>query len=152
MYARLGTFCLLAVLAIASSGHAQLGPDIARRHAARAGDKLAALVAMRAEGRTFINGEVLPFLLVAQRPNRLRVESFTPARRALQVYDGTSAPWSSHTGAKGGTAQDMADIDAREFVANADFDGPLVNFAAKGYSVDYAGEETIEGRPAASCW
>ncbi len=139
---------LFAMVALASVGHAQLGHEIARRHAERAGDKLAALVAVRAEGRTFINGEVVPFLLVAQRPNRLRVESFTPVRRALQVYDGETPPWTSHSETKGGHPQAMAEGEAREFIINADFDGPLVNFAAKGFSVDYAGEEPVEGRPA----
>lgn len=139
---------LIIALGLTSTGSAQLGHEIARRHAERAGDRLAALVALRAEGRTFINGEVVPFLLVAQRPNRLRVESFTPVRRALQVYDGETPPWTSHSETKGGYPQDMAEGDAREFIINADFDGPLVNSAAKGFSVDYAGEEPIEGRPA----
>jgi hypothetical protein len=139
---------LILVLGLATSGSAQLGHEIARRHAERAGDKLAALVAVRAEGRTFINGEVVPFLLVAQRPNRLRVESFTPVRRALQVYDGETPPWTSHSETKGGHPQAMPEADAREFIINADFDGPLVNFAAKGFSVDYAGEEPVGGRPA----
>ena len=140
--------CLLGAMCLAVPANAQLGHEIARRHAERAGGRLAALVAVRAEGRTFINGEVVPFLLVAQRPNRLRVESFTPVRRALQVYDGVSPPWTSHTGSKGGAVRDMAENEAADFIANADFDGPLVDFAAKGYSVDYAGEELIEGRPA----
>lgn len=139
---------LTMLLTLAVSGQAQLGHEIARRHAERAGDRLAALVAIRAEGRTFLNGEVVPFLLVAARPNRLRVESFTPARRALQVYDGNSAPWASHTEKHGGAPREMAEAEAREFIANADFDGPLVDFAAKGYSVDYAGEEPVEGRAA----
>jgi outer membrane lipoprotein-sorting protein len=138
---------ILSLLAVVTA-QAQLGPEIARRHAERAGDRLAALTAVRAEGRTFINGEFVPFLLVAQRPNRLRVESFTPLRRALQVYDGQTAPWTSHSETKGGSVQDMAKTDAADFIANADFDGPLVNFAAKGYSVDYAGEEVVEGRAA----
>ncbi len=139
---------LFAMVALATVGHAQLGHEIARRHAERAGDKLAALVAVRAEGRTFINGEVVPFLLVAQRPNRLRVESFTPVRRALQVYDGETPPWTSHSETKGGHPQAMPEGEAREFIINADFDGPLVNSATKGFSVDYAGEEPVEGRPA----
>ena len=139
---------LFIMVTLAVSGQAQLGPEIARQHAARAGDRLAALTALRAEGRTFINDEVVPFTLVAQRPNRLRVESFTPLRRVVQVYDGAGPPWISHTELKGGAPQDMNEADARDFIANADFDGPLVDFAAKGYSVDYAGEETVGGRTA----
>jgi outer membrane lipoprotein-sorting protein len=136
---------LVALLTLAVSGQAQLGHEIARKHAARAGEKLAALTALRVEGRTFISDEVVPFTLVAQRPNRLRVESFTPLRRVVQVYDGENLPWISHSEARSGLPQDMGEGDAKDFIANADFDGPLVNFAEKGYSVDYAGEEKING-------
>ena len=133
---------------MAVSGHAQLGQEIAQKHATRAGDRLAGLTALRAEGRTFINDEMVPFTLVAQRPDRLRVESFTPRRRVVQIYDGASGPWISHTGVRGGAPQDMTAGEAKDFIANADFDGPLINFAGKGYSVDYAGEDTLEKRKA----
>jgi outer membrane lipoprotein-sorting protein len=139
---------LFIMMTMAVSGQAQLGHEIARKHAARAGDRLAALTALRAEGRTFINNEVVPFTLVAQRPDRLRVESFTPLRRVVQAYDGAGAPWISHSELKGATPQEMGEADAKDFIANADFDGPLVSFAEKGYSVDYAGEEPIDGRNA----
>lgn len=128
--------------------NAQLGPEVARKHAARAGERLAQLQGLRAEGRTFIAGQVIPFTLLAQRPNRLRVDSFSPLRRVTQVYDGSSPPWLSHSESKGGVPQDMSESDARDFMANADFDGPLVNFEEKGYSVDYAGEDTLNGRRA----
>lgn len=146
MFRFLRTF-LLASLAVVTA-QAQLGREIAQKHAVRAGDKLAALTALRAEGRTFINGEVVPFTMIAQRPNRLRVESFTPLRRVVQAYDGAGTPWISHTEAKGGVPQDMTEGEAKDFIANADFDGPLINSAEKGYSVDYAGEETLDGRKA----
>ncbi len=138
----------LGLLTLMLSGRAQLGPEIARQHAQRAGDKLAELKTLRAEGRTFIGGEMVPFTLLAERPNRLRVESFSPLRRVIQGYDGLSAPWISHTEFNAGTAQNMPPNDAKDFVANADFDGPLVNYADKGYTVDYAGEDTIDGRRA----
>jgi outer membrane lipoprotein-sorting protein len=140
--------CLGMMLTLTVSGQAQLGHEIAAKYAARAGDRLAALTALRAEGRTFINGEVVPFTMIAQRPNRLRVESFTPMRRVVQVYDGTGVPWVSHTEVRHGAPQDMSESDAKEFIANADFDGPLIDFERKGYSVDYAGEEKIDGRRA----
>ena len=139
---------LLSIVTVAVNAHAQLGHEIARKHAARAGDKLMALTALRAEGRTFINDEVVPFTMVAQRPNRLRVESFSPLRRVIQAYDGAGVPWFSHSDVRGGAALDMAEGDAKDFIANADFDGPLINFEGKGYSVDYAGEEMIDGRRA----
>ena len=141
-------FVSASVVAAAVTAHAQLGHEIAQKHATRAGDRLVALTALRAEGRMFVKDEVLPFSLVAQRPNRLRVESFTPLRRVVQGYDGKAAPWVTNTGVKKGAPQDMSEGETRDFIANADFDGPLVGFAEKGYSVDYAGEEPVEGRTA----
>ena len=149
MCARVRIFpVFLLMLTLVVSGQAQLGSEIAQKHAERAGNKLAALKSLRAEGRTFISGEMVPFTLTAERPNRLRVDSFSPLRRVIQGYDGEKAPWISHSEHKGGAVQEMPAPDAKDFRANADFDGPLVNYAAKGYSVDYAGEDTIEGRRA----
>ncbi len=133
---------------IAVAAHGQLGHDIALKHATRAGDRLAALTALRAEGRMFINDEVVPITVLAQRPNRLRVESFTGQRRVVQGYDGKNPPWVTDTGANAGAPQDMGEAEARDFVANANFDGPLVGYAAKGYTVDYAGEGPVDGRVA----
>jgi hypothetical protein len=145
----LRTMGVLGVLLWAAGPvQAQLGPEIARKHAARAGAKLAVLTGLRAEGRTFINKEVVPFTMIAQRPNRLRVESFTPQHRITQGYDGSGKPWVMQGDAPDGTVRDMTPGEAKDFINNADFDGPLVNFEAKGYSVDYAGEEKVEGKPA----
>lgn len=138
----------LLVASLALTGRAELGPEIAQRHAARAGVRLAALTALRAEGRILVNGEEVPFTMVAERPNRLRVESGAQLRRAVQGYDGINPPWVSHSDVRGGGIQDMSEGEARDFIADADFDGPLVDYAAKKYSVDYAGEEPIDGRRA----
>lgn len=137
---------VVLLLALAGTASAHLGPEIAAKHARRAGDKLAALSGLRAEGRTFINNDMLPFTLVAQRPNRLRVESFTPLHRTIQGYDGENAPWVQQ--GDGESPRAMSPTEEKDFLTNADFDGPLVDFAAKGYSVDYAGEQLVEGRPA----
>lgn len=124
----------------------EYGREIAERHARRAGDRLAQLQSLYAEGRTLINNEVVPFKLWARRPNQLRVESFTDRRRALQLSDGRHEPWISHTDVAQGAPQEMSAGERKDFLANADFDGALVDFAAKGYTVDYAGEDTIDGR------
>jgi outer membrane lipoprotein-sorting protein len=148
MFRTMRRLLFIGAFLAAAAAQAQLGHEIAQKHAERAGDKLAALTALRAQGRTFINGEVVPFLFIAQRPAKLRVESFTPLRRVIQVYDGAGQPWISHSEVRGAKALDMSEVEAKDFIANADFDGPLVDFAEKGYSVDYAGEEQIEGRKA----
>lgn len=134
----------VALLATASA-EAQLGADIARRHAERAGRKLRELESLYAEGRTFIGAETMPFKSWAMRPDKLKVESAAGSRRVVQCFDGVHEPWFSHTELRGAAPQRMAPGDARDFIGNADFDGPLVEPGRKGYSVDYAGDEEIDG-------
>ena len=140
-------FLMAGMLAVTAS--AQIGPEIAQQHARRAGDRLAALTGLRAEGRILIGGETVSVVATAQRPGRLRVETTTPLRHVIQVTDGVNPPWISHPDTQGGAPQDMNEDDARDFAVSADFDGVLVDYAKKGYSVDYAGEEVIDGRRAA---
>jgi outer membrane lipoprotein-sorting protein len=139
---------LTAMLSVVAGASAQISAEIVQNHTERVGAKLQAVTSLWGSGKTFIGREVVPFEFISQRPNKLRVESYAPLRRVVQAYDGVSAPWISHTEIKGGVPQDMKEADAKEFIENADFDGVLVDHAAKGYSVDYAGEETIDGRAA----
>lgn len=143
---RLLIWLILAALPLRAD---EFGTEVAKQHAARAGERLAALQSYYAEGRTLINGEVVPFRLWAQRPDRLMVESATGERRVVQCFDGVHEPWISHTDLALAAPLGMPPGDRRDFVANADFDGPLVDFAAKGYTVDYAGEDEVDGRKAA---
>lgn len=125
-----------------------VGHEIARQHAQRGGGKFRALHSLYAEGRTLIGGEVIDVKMWAERPNRLRVESSFRQRNVTQICDGQHEPVIYHTEVEGGRPMRMTAGERKDFVANADFDGPLVDFAQKGYSVDYAGEETIGGRAA----
>jgi hypothetical protein len=61
----------------------------------------------------------------------------------VQAYDGVTAAWGMPVG---GAPALMSRGEAREFIAGADFDGPLVDAAAKGYAVTYVGEAEVEGR------
>ena len=131
---------------LATTMRAQIGPEIAQQHAQRAGAHLAELKGLRAEGRILIGNETVSVTALAQRPGKLRVETTTPLRHVIQVTDGIHPAWISHTDTAGGAPQDMNEADARDFKVSADFDGVLVDYAAKGYSVDYAGEEVLDGK------
>lgn len=140
----LAIFLLAPVVAAAAS----VGHELAAAHARRAGGRTAQVRSLYAEGRTLVNDEVLEFRLWARRPDQLRVESFAGDRRVTQVFDGRHEPAIFHTAAAGDQPMRMAPAERKDFVGNADFDGPLVDYAAKGFSVDYAGEDRIGGRVA----
>lgn len=139
---------VLSLWAAVSASAVDLGAEIAQKHAERAGGRGRELRSLYAEGRTLIRGEVVDFKMWAERPNRLRIESTSPVRRVVQVYDGRHEPMISHSDVEQGRPLRMSAGERKDFIANADFDGPLIDYAAKGYSVDYAGGEEIDGRPA----
>ena len=137
-------FCL-SCLAVSAT---ELGREIVQRHEQRAGGRVRELRSLYAEGRTTIQGEVIDFKMWAERPNRLRVESTSPTRRVTQVFDGRHEPVIMHSDVEGGRPLRMSPAERRDFIANADFDGPLMDHAAKGFSVDYAGTDLVADRPA----
>jgi outer membrane lipoprotein-sorting protein len=119
--------------------------DILRIHREALGGSaaIASLRAMRVEGVTKLEAGEVEFTLWAARPAKLRLESRVGGQTMVQSYDGVTAAWGMP---KGGAPALLSPGEAREFIAGADFDGPLVDPAAKGFAVTYAGEEEVEGR------
>ncbi|MCB1103979.1 MAG: hypothetical protein H7A44_13410 [Opitutaceae bacterium] len=122
--------------------------NIARIHVEAIGGKmrLSLLQSLQAEGQVFIDERRLDFTLVAQRPNRLRMETRSGERRIVQATDGVNPPWQMFVGANPGKPTNLTGNEAREFAADAEFDDPLVDYAAKGYTLDYAGKVDWNGK------
>ena len=82
-----------------------------------------------------------------KRPGVLRTEYTIQGMTAVQAYDGTQA-WkiSPFNGRK--DPEKMSADDAKELVEDADVDGPLVDWKAKGSTVEYLGTEDVEGTQA----
>lgn len=149
--ARMGrplVFLFALTLAVLAARADPVGHEIARKHAARGGGKFRDVKSLYIEGKTLIGGEIIDIRMWSERPNRLRVESSMGARKVTQIYDGRHEPVIQHTEVEGGRPMRMTPGERRDFITNADFDGPLVDFAAKGNSVDYAGDEVVNGSPA----
>lgn len=145
---RLSVLLLVLLVSALGAEATELGREIAQRHAERAGGRVRELRSIYAEGRTLIMGEVIEFKMWAERPNRLRIESTSPKRKVTQIYDGKHEPVIFHSDVEAGRPLRMSPAERKDFIANADFDGPLMDFAAKGYTVDYAGTDLVNDRPA----
>lgn len=137
---------ILAVCPAVPAAPGRIEDDILRIHREALGGigAIRALRAFRAEGVTLLETGEVEFTLWAARPAKLRLESRVGGETMVQAYDGVTAAWGMPAGA---TPALLAPGEAREFIAGADFDGPLVDPAAKGYAVSYAGESEVEGRP-----
>ncbi|MBI5381294.1 MAG: hypothetical protein HZA31_05280 [Opitutae bacterium] len=144
MHLRIAALCLLFV----SAAWADQASTIARIHRDVIGGstRIAELSALRATGVIRIGSRTLRIGIVAQRPNRVRTVVQAEGSTATQGYDGEHQPWQISSKANPPVPQLMDDSAAREFIADAEFDDPLVAPPERGYTLDYAGETEVDGR------
>ena len=109
-------------------------------------ERINAHAAIKATGMVTMSGKRVHFTMVAAWPNRVRLETEGGGRSLVQAYDGVEPPWEFDTGTWPPKYRRVADGPARRIVADAEFDGPPIAGAARGYTLDYAGEAEAEGR------
>lgn len=138
--------CLLVLCAGTARLTADLAADLARISVEAAGGAAAheALRGLRAVGVTRVGEREASFILYAERPARLRVESLGPNGSLVRAGDGVHAPWRKD--APRSPPRRLGREEEREFLFDADFDQPLHDFARRGISLDFAGDAVIDGR------
>ena len=137
-----------ATLAAPSTMAADRADDLARIHVEAIGGRkrIAALSSLRATGHVTAGGKRVRFTLTAARPNRVRIETESGGRTLVQATDGVEAPWEFDTGTWPPRYVPMPEATARTFMADAEFDDPLVSGASRGYTLEYAGSTEVDGR------
>ncbi len=87
----------------------------------------------------------LPFLMELERGRKSRVELQFNRQTAIQVFDGANGwklrPWLNRPVIEPYTADEMKAASKQ-----ADLDGYLIDYAAKGTRIELAGMEQVEGR------
>jgi hypothetical protein len=132
------------------AGQAQTLDEIIAKHIkARGGmDKLKAIQTVRITGK-MIQGPGLeaPFTLEMKRPNNGRLEFTFQGLTAVQAYDGKNG-WEIMPFGGRKDPQPMSPEDVKEAEEQADMDGPLVDYKAKGHQVELVGKDKVEGTDA----
>ena len=139
---------LLALLAPIASAQT-VDELIAKNIEAKGGmAKLMAVKSMRATGKMVGGpGMEFPFVMMNKRPNSTRMEFSFQGMTGMQVYDGKTA-WMSMPFAGKKEPEVMPADQAKEMEEQADFDGPLVDYKAKGHKVELLGKDQVEGADA----
>jgi hypothetical protein len=121
--------------------------DIRRVHLEALGGeaRVRALQSISASGHVTVGETKLMFEMIAARPNRVRVTTQDEGRALVQGSDGVEAPWRWDRGRQRTPAR-MSPDEAAEFVADAEFDDPLVAGDARGYTLDFAGAAELQGQ------
>jgi hypothetical protein len=87
----------------------------------------------------------LPFLMELKRGRKERLELQFNGKTAVQVYDGTNGwklrPFLNRMEVESYTAEELKSASMQ-----ADLDGPLVDYVAKGSRVELEGLDKVEGR------
>jgi hypothetical protein len=87
----------------------------------------------------------LPFLMELARPRKMRFELQFNGQTALQVYDGAQG-WKLRPFLNRRVVENFTEDELKVSAAQADLDGPLVDYAAKGTRVELVGTDKVEGR------
>jgi hypothetical protein len=139
---------LFAAVVLAAPAAAQTVDElIAKSYEARGGlDKLKAIQAIRMAGKMSMGPMELPIVIEMKRPSSFRADITVQGTAAVQAYDGTTAWGISPMGT--GQPEPMPAEAAKEMADQADLDGPLVDYKAKGHQVELVGKEKVEGSEA----
>jgi hypothetical protein len=109
-------------------------------------DALHALQSLRLSGKLLVNeGQIeLAYLQTKERPGELRTEATLQGMTQVEAYDGKEG-WkiSPFQGRK--DPEKMSTDDLKPLMEDAEIDGPLVDWKAKGSTVDYLGTEEVDG-------
>lgn len=110
--------------------------------------KIQALQTLRRTGK-FTGGGGFEAVVVQEnkRPNSVRQEFSIQGMTGINAYDGHDGwkiePWQGKR-----DPESLGEDEMHTILDDADFDGPLVNYQAKGNKVEFQGMEQIEGSDA----
>lgn len=111
-------------------------------------DRMQAIQTLRRTGK-FTGGGGFEAVVVQEnkRPNAVREEFSLQGMTGINAYDGHDGwkiePWNGKR-----DPEALGEQELHSILDDADFDGPLVNYRAKGNRVEFQGMEQIEGSDA----
>jgi hypothetical protein len=142
------TLTLVASLASLAAAAETADEIIAKNLAARGGvEKIKAVKSMRMTGKMTAGPQEFPFVMTNKRPNRQRIEFTVQGLTGVRAYDGTQG-WALMPFFGKKDPEAVPDEENKMMAEGADIDGALVDYKAKGHTVELIGKEKYEGTDA----
>jgi len=138
---------LPAALCLSLLSFAQTADElVAKNIEAKGGmDKIQAIKTMRMTGKAVLPGGFVGAVTQENsRPNLVRETFSLQGMTAVQAYDG-SAGWQIQPFSGRKDPQLLGEDDLRDLLIDSDFDGPMVNYKAKGNTVEFLGHDVVDG-------
>lgn len=142
MRSKLLAVVFMAALMLAGPSYAQTVDEIVARHIQAKGgaEKLKSVSSVRMTGKLTSQGRDVPMTVMTKRPNLLRQEITTPGGLAVNAFDGETA-WALAPGAA--IPREITGPQADAARSNTEFDGPLLDYKAKGHTLELVGKEKV---------
>lgn len=142
----------LALCLLAGHAHAVTVDELVDKNIqARGGmEKIKAIKSLRTQGRLYFTGGFsveLGYMDLVKRGGMYRNEASLQGLTAVQAYDGKDA-WQIQPFQGRKDPEKLAADQAKGFARQADIDGPLVDWKAKGHKLEYLGTEDVDGTAA----
>lgn len=137
-----------ALMALAGPTLAMDADELIKKHLDATGGKKAmdAVESTVIVGKFLTQGMEFPFTMTQVRPNLLRIEAEVMGMKMIQCFDGEKG-WTINPMMGSSDPQLMGEFENKSFKMQADMDGGLGNYKDRGYTVEYLGEEEVEGTP-----
>nr|MEE4266835.1 hypothetical protein [Candidatus Krumholzibacteria bacterium] len=138
---------IFALCTVAVPSQAMDVDELIAKHVEASGGakKLDAVQSTKVIGKFMTQGMEFPFSMIQKRPNLLRIEAEVMGMTMIQAYDGDHG-WSINPMMGSTDPQLMGEFENKSFKMQADMDG-LRSFKKRGYTMEYMGEEDVEGTP-----
>jgi hypothetical protein len=121
---------------------------IAKHIEARGGiEKIKAIQSIRQTGKIRFGSTELAFVHMIERPGKVRNELSWQGLTSIDAYDG-SVGWRVRPFDGRLDPEKVSADEKKSMELEADIDGPLVDYKAKGHTVEYLGTEDVDGTDA----
>ena len=148
MKTRIVAIALLLFVPLAAS--AQTAEEVVKKALdARGGAvKIKAVRSERVAGRIIFGpGQEATFVVELKRPYKMHAEITVEGQKIIRVYDGKSGGWMINPFDENKGVQPMPADDLKNITDESDFDGPLVDYQAKGNQIELIAKETLDDKP-----
>jgi outer membrane lipoprotein-sorting protein len=140
-------FLAVAVLCLSGVALSQTADELVSKNIEAKGglDKIKAVKTLRITGRAEqSDNPPLGVMIEHERPDEIRQDISIAGMTLIQSYDGKQGWMINPFGGKK-DPQLMGEDDLRDLTIDADIDGPLVDYKAKGNTVEYLGHDMVDG-------
>jgi outer membrane lipoprotein-sorting protein len=139
---------IIVFIAVGSAQAVTVDELIAKNIEARGGlEKIKAIHSLRLTGKFEVGSFHLDYVFLAKRPSMMRQEASFQQMTAVTAYDG-SVGWKIQPFMGRVDPEKMSSDEIKQLQLIADIDGPLVDYKAKGNTIEYLGTEDVDGTEA----